>query len=106
MCVGYTCAYQIQVEQNMITMQYFFDGRGKGQGRTNSVMGRTVSTIVVGGAPIVKFKEGVQWGHRHESMRGYIDGLRVPRGFREGLNEIIYMPQRRFEVDVWTIALW
>ena len=98
-------AYQIKQEQNKITKQLFFDGRGKGEGRKNSVMGRTPSPFVVGGAPIVKFKEGAQWGHQHESMRGYIDGVRVSRGFRYDLGGNIH-PQRRFEVDVWTIALW
>ena len=98
-------AYQIKQEQNKITRQHFFDGRGKSEGRKNSVMGRTPSPFVVGGAPIVKFKEGVQWGHRHESMRGYIDGVRVSRGFRYKLQINIH-PQRRFDADVWTIALW
>ncbi|MDE0042783.1 MAG: hypothetical protein OXT74_12155 [Candidatus Poribacteria bacterium] len=98
-------AYQIKQEKNKTKELLFYDSRALGKAGSGDAMGRTPSPFVIGGAPIVKFKEGVQWGHRHESMRGYIDGVRVSRGFRYELKRNIH-PQRRFEVDVWTIALW
>ena len=98
-------AYQIKQEKNNTKELLFYDSRALGKAGSDDTMGRTPSPFVIGGAPIVKFKEGAQWGHQHESMRGYIDGVRVSRGFRYELKRNIH-PQRRFEGDAWTIALW
>ena len=70
-------------------------------------MGRTLAPFLIGGTPIVNFAEGAQWGRLYESMHGYIDEVRVSRGFRYGTvlgNRI--QPKRKFRTDRKTIALW
>ena len=55
-------AYQIKQEKNNTKELLFYDSRALGKAGSDDTMGRTPSPFVIGGAPIVKFKEGAQWG--------------------------------------------
>lgn len=70
-------------------------------------VGRTSAPFLIGGTPIVKFAEGSEWGRLYESMLGYVDEVRVSKGFRYGTergNRI--QPERKFRADGKTVALW
>ena len=70
-------------------------------------MGRTSAPLMIGGATVVRFKEGSKWGYQYGSMEGYIDEFRISKGFRYGANnggEI--RPRRHFRADAQTLALW
>ena len=103
-------AMQIMAPKREITLSFnFYDSlyssRGEIRGRP---MGRTPAPFVIGGTPIVNFKEGAQWGHQHESMKGYIDEVRVSKGHRYDIEQQEYQihPPRHFKRDTRTIALW
>ena len=103
-------AYQIVVKKDGTHDTEFYDRHGEGRGRFRAQMGRTGAPLFVGGAPIITFKNGVKWGDffgtpEFESMRGYIDELRISKGWRYVPKGNIH-PKRNFRVDKRTIALW
>ena len=103
-------AYQIVVKKDGTHSTEFYDSHGEGRGRFGSPMGRTEAPLFVGGAPIVTFENGVKWGDffgtpEFESMKGYIDEIRISKGWRYVPKGNIH-PQRNFRVDKRTIALW
>ena len=77
-------------------------------GQIGDLMGRTPAPFVIGGTPIVSFKVGAQWGAAYASMQGYVDAVRVSKGFRYDIQDIgqEIKPRRHFQPDAQTIALW
>ena len=103
-------AYQIVVKKDGTHDTQFYDRHGEGRGRFRAPMGRTEAPLFVGGAPIVTFENGVKWGDlfgtpEFESMKGYIDEIRISKGWRYVPKGNIH-PQRNFRVEKRTIALW
>ena len=98
-------AYQIVERKHGTERMLFYDSRHIGNGRKRAAMGRTPVPLVIGGTPLVKFEEGSKWGHKYESMVGFIDEVRVSRGFRYGPGGKM-RPRRNFRADAQTIALW
>ena len=95
-------AYQIAVKGNNTQLISYYDGRWGG-GSFGSAMGRTDAPLLIGGAKRI----GHYWGREYGSMKGYIDDVRVSKGFRysrERGNKI--RPKRRLRSDERTIALW
>lgn len=98
-------AFQIvtnEVETHWIP---FFDRRLMPRSHWKTTMGRMNAPILIGGATVITDKTLQQWGHFYESMHGFIDEVRVSRGFRYPEQENIN-PRRRFDPDGRTIALW
>ena len=95
-------AYQIAVKGNSTQSISYFDGGGSG-GSFGSAMGRTDAPLLIGGS-----KRNVRgWGGRYGSILGYIDEVRVSKGFRYGeAARRKIRPKRRFREDGRTIALW
>ena len=85
----------------------FYDGIYQGRGSAGELMEHTDAPLVIGGTPIVTLKRGIRWGHKHESMKGYIDVVRVSRGLRYDvpIGEPI-LPPRQLRRETQTIALW
>lgn len=77
-------------------------------GQIGDLMGRTPAPFVIGGTPIVSFKVGAQWGATYASMQGYVDAVRVSKGFRYDIQHAGQKinPPRHFKPDAQTIALW
>ena len=98
-------AYQIVGSKHETNRMYYFDRQYFGKGHKATAIGRTPAPLLVGGTPLVKFKEGAEWGDKFESMKGYIDEVRVSEGWRYGEGKVIH-PKRHFSVDAQTIALW
>lgn len=103
-------AMQIMAPTREITRTFnFYDSLYSSRGEIRGTpMGRTPAPFVIGGTPIVNFKEGAQWGHKHESMKGYIDEVRVSKGHRYNIEQQKHQihPPRQFKRDTRTIALW
>ena len=103
-------AYQIVVKKDGTHRTEFYDSHGEGRRRFRAPMGRTEAPLFVGGAPIITFENGVKWGDffgtpEFESMKGYIDEIRISKGWRYVPKGNIH-PKRNFRVDKRTIALW
>ena len=105
-------AFQIVVKKDGTHRTEFIDSFGTVRRRFSGQMGRTEAPLFVGGAPIVTF-ENDEWGTWNEfygdpifeSMKGYIDEIRISKGWRYVPKGNIH-PQRNFRVDKRTIALW
>ena len=98
-------AYQIGGSKHETNRMYYFDHKYFGKGHKATAIGRTPAPLLIGGTPLVKFKEGAEWGEKYESIKGYIDEVRVSEGWRYGEGEVI-RPKRHFSADGQTIALW
>lgn len=98
-------AYELKQEKHRVIRFPFFNRKPLGSGIKPGLMGRTPAPFVIGGSPIIQFKEGARWGQQYTSMKGYIDGVRVSKGFRYDIHGNIH-PKRRFSADARTIALW
>ena len=99
-------AQQIVEDNDEVHAHHYFERILRSQSGPLEPMGRTLAPLLIGGTPIVNFAEGAQWGRLYESMHGYIDEVRVSRGFRYGTvlgNRI--QPKRKFRADRKTIAL-
>ena len=85
----------------------FYDGIYKSEGSTNVPIEGTHAPFVIGGSPIITFKDGERWGHKYESMKGYVDVVRVSRGIRYDVpkGESIH-PPRQLRRETQTVALW
>ena len=85
----------------------FYDGIYKSEGSTKTPMEHTRAPFVIGGSPIITFKDGGRWGHKYESMKGYVDVVRVSRGLRYDVpkGESIH-PPRQLRRETQTVALW
>ncbi|MDE0506485.1 MAG: hypothetical protein OXI86_20620 [Candidatus Poribacteria bacterium] len=95
-------AYQIAVKENHTDTISYYDGDRGGHG-FGSAMRRTDAPLLIGGTKRI----GRFWGTEYGSMKGYIDDVRVSKGFRysrEPGNRI--RPKRRLQADERTIALW
>ena len=100
-------AYQIVENNDDAHAYHYFERVLISQLGPVEPMGRTLAPFLIGGTPIVDFTEGSEWGRLYESMRGYVDEVRVSKGFRYGTergNRI--HPKRKFRADGKTIALW
>ena len=100
-------AYQIVENNDEAHAYHYFEHVLISQSGPLEAMGRTLAPFLIGGTPIVNFTEGSEWGRLYESMLGYIDEVRVSKGFRYGTewgNRI--QPERKFRADGKTIALW
>ena len=96
------------VEKNgRLRRRVFYEGIYESEGGPNVPMERTEAPFVIGGSPIITFKDGERWGHKYESMKGYVDVVRVSRGLRYDvpLGEPIH-PPRQLRRETQTIALW
>ena len=99
-------ATQIVVTEAGSHREYFIDGNSMGSSLKPAPMRRTPAPFLIGGTPNINFKDGSRWGDVYEeSLRGYVDEVRVFKGFRYVLNEN-FRPKRRFGADEQTIALW
>ena len=98
-------AYQIVGSKHETNRMYYYDRKYFGKGHKAAAIGRTPSPLLIGGTPLVKFKEGAEWGDKYESMNGYIDEVRISKGFRYAPGGEINV-QRHFLADAQTIALW
>lgn len=96
-------AYQISVnvKGNRMKVIWYYDGDREGM-TFIATMNRTDAPLLIGGTK----RNGWGWGSGsgYGSMKGYIDEVRVSKGFRYGAAEI--RPRRRLRLDVQTIALW
>ena len=93
-------AYQIAVKGNSTQENSYYDGGGSG-GIFGHAMGRTDAQLLIGGTK----RNG--WGWGYGSMKGYIDEVRVSKGFRYGKEPGKKIrPEKRFREDGRTIALW
>ena len=104
-------AYQIVVKKDGTHRTEFYDRHGTVKRRFSEQMGRTEAPLFVGGAPpLVTFENGVEWRRFFgtpvfESMKGYIDEIRISKGWRYVPRGNIH-PKRNLRVDDRTIALW
>ena len=98
--------YVVQ-ENGWLRQRVFYEGIYRNEGSTDDSAERTEAPFVIGGAPIITFKDGERWGHKYESMKGYIDVVRVSRGVRYDvpIGEPIH-PPRQLRRETQTIALW
>ena len=95
-------ALQISAVKDGIHYMAFYDQRWPGGGSKPRTMGRMNSPLMIGG-PNPKSAYG-GW-QRFESMRGYIDEVRVSKGMRYSRDRKI-QAKRPLQVDARTIALW
>ena len=103
-------ALQISVVKDGIHYMAFYDQRWPGGGGNPRFMGRRNSPLMIGGPNPKSTYEG--W-KRFESMKGYIDEVRVSKGTRY---KRVWLPNRNrsekiqakrpLQVDARTIALW
>ena len=103
-------AMQIVVKKDGTHRTEFIDRHGEVRRRFSGQMGRTEAPLFVGGAPMVTFENGDTWNNDwgkpvFESMKGYIDEIRISKGWRYVPKGNIH-PKRNFRVDKRTIALW
>ena len=98
-------AFQIAEGKHNTRMIGFYDRTHKSAHTMGDVMGRTAAPLLIGGPKLVTFENGRQWGREFESMKGYIDEVRVSEGFRYARGAEIQQ-RRRFRADAKTIALW
>ena len=98
--------YQISVKGNRTKKIWYYDGDWGGS-TFSSAMSRTDAPLLIGGT---NRNESWGWPSRHGSMKGYIDEVRVSKGFRYGAaGEAArkkIRPWARFRLDEQTIALW
>ena len=97
-------ADQIVVKRDGTHRIPFYDGENIGISLFEMAMGRTAAPFLIGGATLVTLENGRQWGRKYESMKGYIDEVRVSKGWRHAQGAI--RPKRHFRADGRTIALW
>ena len=105
--IGVHAAYQIVENNDEAHTYHYFERALDSQSGPLEPVDRTSAPFLIGGTPIVKFAEGSEWGRLYESMQGYVDEVRVSRGFRFGTergNRI--QPERKFRADGKTVALW
>ena len=112
-------AYQLVSKKDGTHDTVFYDRHGEGRGRFSGQMGRQNTPLMVGGGRPVTFTVDVpdrhhndtwEWGERRNqkvvgAMEGYIDELRISKGWRYKAKGNIH-PKRNFRVDDRTIALW
>ena len=100
-------AYQISVnvKGNRMKVIWYYDGDGGGF-FFSATMNRTDAPLIIGGTK----RNGWGWGHRYRfgsmTMKGYIDEVRVSKGFRYGPAERGIPWKRPLRADWRTIALW
>lgn len=100
-------AYQIVENNDEAHAYHYFEGVLISQSGPVEPMGRTPAPFLIGGTPVVNFTEGSEWGRLYESMQGYVDEVRVSKGFRFGTEWGKRMqPERKFRADGKTVALW
>ena len=99
-------APQIVVKQDGTHNIPFFDRVNTAGDRTRA-MGHTDAPLVIGGPKPVTLNNRWEWDKRFESMKGYIDEVRISKGaaYRDKIGAKI-RPSRRFRADRHTIALW
>ena len=105
-------AHQIVVNQDDIHNILFYgtvpsyDGKNW-SGDRRRLMGRSNTPLVIGGPAPVTLNNRWEWDQRFESMKGYIDEVRISKGASYGdeIGAEIH-PRRRFRADGRTIALW
>ena len=100
-------AFQLVVKRDGTHDSTFFDRELFGGFSTNIRMGRVATPLMIGGATPVTFRNGLPWGDGYESMKGYIDEVRISKGLRyETKGKALIRPRARFRLDEQTIALW
>ena len=100
-------AYQISVKGNYTQDIPFYDGVGRAIGGFDSAISRTNAPLLIGGSERATLKNGWKWESEYGSMKGYIDEVRVSKGFRYGnVPRRIIRPKRGLRADGRTIALW
>ena len=100
-------AYQISVNGNHTQDIPFFDGVGRAIGGFDSAIGRTDAPLLIGGSERATLKNSWKWESEYGSMKGYIDEVRVSKGFRYGdVPRRTIRPKRGLRADGRTIALW
>ena len=99
-------AHQIVVKQDGIHNIPFYDRKNTSGNRWRA-MGRTNVPLVIGGPARVTLNGRWEWDKRFESMKGYIDEVRISRGapYGDKIGAKI-RPKRRFRAERHTIALW
>ena len=105
-------AHQIVVNQDDIHKILFYgtvpsyDGKNW-SGDRRRLMGHANTPLVIGGPKPLPPNYKWEWDQRFESMKGYIDEVRISKGasYGEKIGEEI-RPRRRFRADARTIALW
>ena len=77
------------------------------EGTRRRFMGRENTPLVIGGPALVPRHIIWEWDKRFESIKGYIDEVRISKGapYGEEIGAEIH-PRRRFRTDEQTIALW
>ena len=98
-------AYQISVKGSHTNKISFYDGARRGGGRFGSAMSRTDAPLLIGGSERLPRKNGWKWRSEYGSMKGYIDVVRVSKGWRYDPGEN-FRPRQRLRTDGQTIALW
>lgn len=99
-------AFQISVNGNHTDTISYYDGRSGG-GRYDSAISRTDAPLLIGGSERYTLKNRWKRGSEDGSMKGYIDEVRVSKGFRYGkVPRRIIRPKRGLRADGRTIALW
>ena len=99
-------AFQIKGDKRHIQSIGFYDRTRLGISGDDA-MGRTEAPLLIGGPKLVSLGEGFIWNRvrEYESMKGYIDAVRISAGFRYSRGAEI-RPKRHFRADAQTIALW
>lgn len=100
-------AYQIAADRPNVRWTQFFDRRHITPNQAKGPIGFRESPFLIGGIRHLPFENEAGWfGPEHfESLKGYIDEFRVSKGWRYAEDEGV-RPERRFESDARTIALW
>lgn len=100
-------AFQISVEGNHTDRISYYDGVSGGGRRFDSAISRTDAPLLIGGSERAAPKSGWKWENEYGSMKGYIDEVRISKGFRYGeVPRRIIRPKRGLRADGRTIALW
>ena len=100
-------AYQISVKGNNTQDMPFYDGVGRAIGGFDSAIGRTDAPLLIGGSERLTLNNRWRRGSEYGSMKGYIDEVRVSKGFRYGkVPRRIVRLKRGLRADGRTIALW
>jgi hypothetical protein len=99
-------AHQIVVKQDGTYNIPFYD-RKNTSGHHRRSMGRADAPLMIGGPKPVTLNDRWEWDKRFESMKGYIDEVRISKGavYGDKIGGKI-RPPRRFRADRRTIALW
>ncbi len=105
-------AYQVLGNTDVEWCKWFFDGRSYG-GRSSSIpgIGWLDRPFFIGGLGPDAIGEDPCTSFRHRrlqarTMRGWVDEVRVSRGWRYGESQITIEPVRGASPDADTIALW